>query len=320
MTSVTEQATADRFAVARSVADAVLYEGYVLYPYRASAPKNQVRFQWGVLVPKAFSEADGSERWSTRTECLVDRGDGRSEQPGAGSGHVVLRVRMRCLQTQRRSVEALVRGTAAEPSFVRVAGLEVDGTAHVPWDEALDQSVDLPPLLLRSAEPVTVHQAFTFGGGSGDRTARRRGRHAGRAAGAGAPAGRRRGPGRRRADDRQRPVREGVRDGREHHRVGPRRQSPPRDARRPWPGAWWPCTPCWPSRGRASSRCSTRPTTLRTPRRGAAVTAPTPSSWATSRSCSRRRSSSTTTPRWHPRARATSTTRWRSTKSWRCAS
>ncbi len=164
MTSVTEQATADRFAVARSVADAVLYEGYVLYPYRASAPKNQVRFQWGVLVPKAFSEADGSERWSTRTECLVDRGDGRSGQPGPESGHVVLRVRMRCLQTQRRSVEALVRGTAAEPSFVRVAGLEVDGTAHVPWDEALDHSVDLPPLLLRSAEPVTVHQAFTFGG------------------------------------------------------------------------------------------------------------------------------------------------------------
>ena len=54
----------DRFAVARSVADAVLYEGYVLYPYRASSRKNQVRFQWGVLAPQGFSEADGSERWS----------------------------------------------------------------------------------------------------------------------------------------------------------------------------------------------------------------------------------------------------------------
>ena len=183
-----------------------------------------MRFQWGVLVPKAFSEADGSERWSTRTECLVDRGDGRSEQPGPESGHVVLRVRMRCLQTQRRSVEALVRGTAAEPSFVRVAGLEVDGTAHVPWDEALDQSVDLPPLLLRSAEPVTVHQAFTFGGAEETEPL---------AAADGTPAGRlvrERLP----VDGvvrvvaapttRQRPVREGVRDGRERHRVGPRRR------------------------------------------------------------------------------------------------
>ena len=69
----------DRFETARTVADAVLYEGYVLYPYRASSRKNQVRFQWGVLTPRAYSEADGSERWSARTECLVDLG-GRRER------------------------------------------------------------------------------------------------------------------------------------------------------------------------------------------------------------------------------------------------
>ena len=40
----------DRFETARTVADAILYEGYVLYPYRASSRKNQVRFQWGVLT------------------------------------------------------------------------------------------------------------------------------------------------------------------------------------------------------------------------------------------------------------------------------
>ena len=39
--------TVNRFAAARSVADAVLYEGYVLYPYRASAQKNQLRWQFG---------------------------------------------------------------------------------------------------------------------------------------------------------------------------------------------------------------------------------------------------------------------------------
>ena len=35
----------------RAIADAVLYEGYLLYPYRASAAKNKVRWQWGVLMP-----------------------------------------------------------------------------------------------------------------------------------------------------------------------------------------------------------------------------------------------------------------------------
>ena len=49
----------DRFETARTVADAVLFEGYVLYPYRASSRKNQVRFQWGVLTPAAFSAAAG---------------------------------------------------------------------------------------------------------------------------------------------------------------------------------------------------------------------------------------------------------------------
>ncbi len=91
--------SADRFEVARSVADAVLYEGYVLYPYRASSRKNQVRFQWGVLTPRAFSEAEGSERWSMRTECLVE--------PGVAP---LLSVRIRCLQAQHRSIEGLVHG------------------------------------------------------------------------------------------------------------------------------------------------------------------------------------------------------------------
>ncbi len=68
----------DQFHAARSVADAVLYEGYVLYPYRASSPKNQARFQWGVLTPRSFSEAEGSERWSMRTECCAQSWTGDS--------------------------------------------------------------------------------------------------------------------------------------------------------------------------------------------------------------------------------------------------
>jgi hypothetical protein len=58
---------------ARDVADAVLYEGYLLYPYRASAQKNQRRFQFGVLMPPAY--ADPSERKGLCAECLVECAD-----------------------------------------------------------------------------------------------------------------------------------------------------------------------------------------------------------------------------------------------------
>jgi len=144
---------ADRFAAARAVADAVLYEGYVLYPYRASSRKNQVRWQFGVLVPPAFSEADGSERSSARTECLVDRG-----------AAPVLAVRLRCLQVQHRSVEAPAAGEG-DGDFIPLGSLEVDGRVYVEWDEAVDQTVDLPPLSLSGAG-AAHDQPFVFGAGT----------------------------------------------------------------------------------------------------------------------------------------------------------
>ena len=63
---------------ARAVADAVLYEGYLLYPYRATSSKNQSRWQFGVLG----SARRGRTRASARTtslsaQVLVDAGDAR---------------------------------------------------------------------------------------------------------------------------------------------------------------------------------------------------------------------------------------------------
>ncbi len=63
------------FERARKIADAVLYEGYILYPYRASSRKNQLRWQFGVLAPRAWSEAGGCEEWWRQTQCLVECGD-----------------------------------------------------------------------------------------------------------------------------------------------------------------------------------------------------------------------------------------------------
>ncbi len=59
------------FALARKIADAVLYEGYVLYPYRRSALKNRFRWQFGIVAPRAWSE-HGGDPWEMQTECLVE--------------------------------------------------------------------------------------------------------------------------------------------------------------------------------------------------------------------------------------------------------
>jgi hypothetical protein len=56
---------------ARALADAVMMEGYALYPYRASAPKNRYRWTFGVLAPRAWSESGGCEAWWLEAQVLV---------------------------------------------------------------------------------------------------------------------------------------------------------------------------------------------------------------------------------------------------------
>ena len=58
--------------VAKKIADAVLYEGYLLWPYRRSARKNQQRWTFGGVHPRAYSEArGGDDPWIMQTQCLM---------------------------------------------------------------------------------------------------------------------------------------------------------------------------------------------------------------------------------------------------------
>jgi len=58
--------------LARKVANSVLYEGYMLYPYRPSAIKNRQRWSFGILYPPTYAEVlSGTERSCMHTECLV---------------------------------------------------------------------------------------------------------------------------------------------------------------------------------------------------------------------------------------------------------
>jgi len=121
------------FERAREVADAVLYEGYALYPYRASSAKNRVRWQFGVLAPREWSLAGGCEQWSNQTECLVEAG---SEFELAG--------KLRFLHVVRRRVEERV----GEPlRFREASSLEVDGKPWIPWEEGAAREVDFSATL-----------------------------------------------------------------------------------------------------------------------------------------------------------------------------
>ena len=146
---------ADPFEQAQQVADAVLWEGYVLYPYRASAAKNQVRWQYGVLAPRAFSEADGYERWTMQTECILEFGL-----------EAQVDVRLRFLQVQARTVEEAVAG-----DFKPVAELEVDGELWASWDEAVEHVTRRPRLRPRPTRGPRGSDCARWRSGASSRSA-----------------------------------------------------------------------------------------------------------------------------------------------------
>jgi hypothetical protein len=110
---------------ARTVADAVLYEGYLLYPYRASSRKNQTRWQFGVLGPSGAADASIGEDDSPSAQFLVD---------GAESINLVVRF----LQLQHRAAERDTGGGRYQP----VDELITPAGSWLSWDEAVE--VELP--------------------------------------------------------------------------------------------------------------------------------------------------------------------------------
>ncbi|WP_329006003.1 hypothetical protein OHA18_21685 [Kribbella sp. NBC_00709] len=119
----------NRYDAVQEIADALLFEGYVLYPYRASDGKNRVRWQFGVLMPPDYSLLDPSERSWSQTECLLD-GD-----------KALIHVRLRFLQAQCREV--------LDADRALVTSLETEDATYRPWDEAVVRTVDVATNLYR---------------------------------------------------------------------------------------------------------------------------------------------------------------------------
>jgi hypothetical protein len=108
---------------ARQVADAILYEGYLLYPYRQSSRKNQARFQFGVLMPPAYAAVDDQELSASQTELLAECADDAQVE-----------ILLRFLHVQQRLVQE-----PAGPQWRDVASLTVNGTEFTEFTEAAER-------------------------------------------------------------------------------------------------------------------------------------------------------------------------------------
>jgi hypothetical protein len=136
-------------AQARQVADTVLYEGYLLYPYRQSAQKNRSRFQFGVLMPPAYWAVDDCEASACQTECLAECAD---------DAEVEFQVRF--LHFQRRTVQRIGSGEITD-----VDALWVNGVEYTSWDEAVERELSFR---MRVADMLGKDTELLFPVGAGE--------------------------------------------------------------------------------------------------------------------------------------------------------
>ena len=150
------------------IVQAVLYEGYNLYPYRPSV-KSRCRWTFGGIYPRGYSEtAVGTDAWSMQVQCLAQASRSRVGHPG--NGQCDLEVRLRFLHLTQRTIGVLRvecdelpagRDLAYEP----VESLLLGGTRYQSWQEAVEREVTLGPLGLDSLVSCPHIQSFTFPAG-----------------------------------------------------------------------------------------------------------------------------------------------------------
>ncbi|MCA1688546.1 MAG: hypothetical protein LC714_08145 [Actinobacteria bacterium] len=135
----------------KKIAEAVLYEGYLLWPYRRSARKNQQRWTFGGVYPRAYSEARGEDDpWIMQTQCLV-----------LGDKESAIKVKVRFLHVVERKVGRKRRDVAengrdvacnVSTTFEFVDELRVGGERYLSWDEATEREVTVGRFKLSELE------------------------------------------------------------------------------------------------------------------------------------------------------------------------
>ena len=141
-----------------AVVRAVLYEGYILYPYRPSSVKNRQRWTFGGVFPSDFAEAEGSVAYRMQTQCLLQ-----------GRLNSDVEVHVRFLHVVRRDVGQLNQPASelpaeGEPPFTLVPSLKVGERQFYAWEEAIERQVVASSLTMEQllAEPAQI--PFRFSG------------------------------------------------------------------------------------------------------------------------------------------------------------
>ncbi len=149
------------------IADAVLYEGYILYPYRPSAVKNQQRWNFGALCPQSYSEAQaGTEAWSMQTECIAEGGERTSLDVKIRFLHLVTREVGRLSSEFESRIadksDEEIAASISDSDFETVASLEVNGKLFQTWQEAVEREVTFPNFKPNAAIERTRRMIFSF--------------------------------------------------------------------------------------------------------------------------------------------------------------
>jgi hypothetical protein len=135
---------------AQEIANAVLYEGYLLYPYRASAMKNRQRWTIGIVYPRAYSEVNGgSEPWFMRTECLI---------ASQKKGPILLDISVRFLHLLLRKTTRPEAEGASQTSEWSPANRLV----HEPSEEGIEREIKITAVSLQSLLTKPQLREITF--------------------------------------------------------------------------------------------------------------------------------------------------------------
>jgi hypothetical protein len=137
------------------IARAVLYEGYILYPYRPTSVKNRQRWTFGGIYPRSYSEAqNGCDAWSMQAQCLVT---------AAAEASSRLAVTVRFLHLIDRMVEQATPGPDDRgPTFRRVPSLDVGSRSYHAWQEAVERSIEFGEIPIADLLARPRRKTFMF--------------------------------------------------------------------------------------------------------------------------------------------------------------
>jgi hypothetical protein len=128
----------------RRIADAVLYEGYLLWPYSKSALKNQQRFTFGGVYPPAFEDSS-----QMQAQVLLEGDQDTEVEIGVRFLHVVERQVLKANRVNGgQEGESLA---SPEP----VEELVADGERFVSWEEAVERELEPGPISIPAGEELT---------------------------------------------------------------------------------------------------------------------------------------------------------------------